>query len=403
MDTPQAPPAALLDTNIVPAKIVIRLHDMIFCAELPLTCLCGISVRFPDGRVCAKLPAESLTRIGMATHTTKNSTDQFLQTLPMQSGPFPLVALAGPTASGKSAAALQLAQHARQHWQTTVEIINVDSALVYRSMDIGTAKPSLAERAQTPHHLIDILDPAQSYSAAQFARDARGLIDSIRQRNHLPLLVGGTMLYFKALFDGLSALPETDLAVRARVAAQASEQGWPALHAELARIDPQTAARLEPGDSQRIGRALEVWHLTGRPLSFWHAQDSAQALPPMPPALLISLEPTDRQWLHARIALRFDTMLAQGFVEEVKRLRQRADLHAELPSMRCVGYRQAWHALSSNEPLEQWREKGIAATRQLAKRQITWLRSMPQRQVIACDGPDPQGEIIRCVSELLNR
>ena len=261
----------------------------------------------------------------------------------------------------------------------------------------------MAERAQTPHHLIDILDPAQSYSAAQFARDARGLIDSIRQRNHLPLLVGGTMLYFKALFDGLSALPETDLAVRARVAAQASEQGWPALHAELARIDPQTAARLEPGDSQRIGRALEVWHLTGRPLSFWHAQDSAQALPPMPPALLISLEPTDRQWLHARIALRFDTMLAQGFVEEVKRLRQRADLHAELPSMRCVGYRQAWHALSSNEPLEQWREKGIAATRQLAKRQITWLRSMPQRHVIACDGPDPQGEIIRRVSELLNR
>ena len=315
--------------------------------------------------------------------------------------PLPTIAIAGPTASGKTAGALALAAVLAP--RLPVEIISVDSALVYRSMDIGTAKPTRAELAAVPHHLIDIRDPLQAYSAAEFVQDAERLMGEIRARGALPLLVGGTMLYFKALFDGLSALPETDLAVRARVAAQASEQGWPALHAELARIDPQTAARLEPGDSQRIGRALEVWHLTGRPLSFWHAQDSAQALPPMPPALLISLEPTDRQWLHARIALRFDTMLAQGFVEEVKRLRQRADLHAELPSMRCVGYRQAWHALSSNEPLEQWREKGIAATRQLAKRQITWLRSMPQRQVIACDGPDPQGEIIRCVSELLNR
>lgn len=326
-----------------------------------------------------------------------------LQTHPMRSGPFPLVALAGPTASGKSAAALQLAQYARAHWQTTVEIISVDSALVYRGMDIGTAKPSLAERAQTPHHLIDILDPTQSYSAAQFARDARDVIDAIWQRNHLPLLVGGTMLYFKALFEGLSALPEADAALRGRIAQQAAEQGWPALHAELARIDPPTAARLEPGDSQRIGRALEVWHLSGQPLSYWHAQDAPAASPATPPALLLSLEPVSRHWLHTRIAQRFDAMLAQGFEEEVRRLRQRGDLHADLPSMRCVGYRQAWHALANDEPLEHWREKGIAATRQLAKRQITWLRSMQQHHVIACDGPDPQGEVIRHVSELLNR
>ena len=312
----------------------------------------------------------------------------------------PLIALSGPTASGKSAAALQLAQHMQRRWGLSAEIISVDSALVYRGMDIGTAKPTPAEQAAVPHHLIDILEPAHSYSAAQFAHDARALIATIRQRGHIPLLVGGTMLYFKALFEGLSQLPATDPALRAQVLAQATAHGWPAMHAQLARIDPETAARLEPNDSQRIGRALEVWHMTGQPLSFWHAQE-AQAEPATPPDLFLSLEPSDRQWLHARIAQRFDAMLEQGFITEMQALRQRGDLHAELPAMRSVGYRQAWQALEHDEPLPLWREKAIAATRQLAKRQLTWLRSMSQRHTIACDGPDPQAEITQQVDALL--
>ena len=233
------------------------------------------------------------------------------------SAPLPLIALAGPTASGKSAAALQLAQHLQQRWGLSAEIISVDSALVYRGMDIGTAKPTPAEQAAVPHHLIDILDPAHSYSAAQFAHDARALIAAIRQRGHIPLLVGGTMLYFKALFEGLSQLPATDPVLRAQVLAQAAAHGWPAMHAQLARIDPEAAARLKPNDSQRIGRALEVWHMTGQPLSFWHAQE-AQAEPATPPDLFLSLEPSDRQWLHARIAQRFDAMLEQGFSQRCR-------------------------------------------------------------------------------------
>lgn len=312
----------------------------------------------------------------------------------------PLIALAGPTASGKSAAALHLAQHVQQRWGLMLEIISVDSALVYRGMDIGTAKPTAAELAAVPHHLIDIIDPAQSYSAAQFARDARELIAAIRQRGHLPLLVGGTMLYFKALFEGLSDLPETDPALRTQVLAEAAERGWPALHTELARVDPETAARLKPNDSQRIGRALEVWRASGQPMSHWHAQDT-QALPATPPDLLLSLEPNDRAWLHARIAQRFDAMLAQGFIDEVLALRQRGDLHADLPALRSVGYRQAWQALDNNEPLPQWRDKAIAATRQLAKRQITWLRSMPQRQVVACDAENVNAAVQRAVDAVL--
>ncbi len=320
----------------------------------------------------------------------------------MSPTPFlPLIALAGPTASGKSAAALQLAQHLQQQWGLSAEIVSVDSALVYRGMDIGTAKPTAAERAAVPHHLIDIIDPAESYSAAQFARDATALVAAIRQRGHLPLLVGGTMLYFKALFEGLSALPQADAALRAQIAQQAQQQGWPALHAQLAQVDPATAARLPPHDSQRIGRALEVWHLTGKPLSHWHAH-GAQELPALPPDLLLSLEPRDRQWLHARIAQRFDAMLAQGFMDEVRRLRARGDLHAGLPAIRCVGYRQAWEALEYNEPLPSWREKAIAATRQLAKRQLTWLRSMPARTVIACDADNVTAAIQCTVDAVLH-
>ena len=294
--------------------------------------------------------------------------------------------LAGPTAAGKTACALAIADALRGEWP--VEIVSVDSALVYRGMDIGTAKPSTTERAVVPHHLIDIIEPTQAYSAAQFVADAQRLIAEIGARGHLPLLVGGTMLYFKALFDGIDEMPEADPAVRAELDARAARDGWPALHAELARVDPTTAARLPPTDSQRIQRALEVWHISGLPLSSFHARATREDSQRTPPPL-ISLEPNDRAWLHQRIGERFDAMLAAGLVDEVSALRSRGDLHADLPSMRCVGYRQVWQALDAGLTyqalLDAVRETGRAATRQLAKRQITWLRGMPQREVIACD------------------
>jgi len=298
--------------------------------------------------------------------------------------------MTGPTASGKSALALALAE------RLPVEIISVDSALVYRGMDIGAAKPTLAERAAVPHHLIDIREPEQSYSAAEFARDAKRLMADIAARGRLPLLVGGTMLYLKALLHGLDDLPPADPALRARLAQQAAERGWPALHAELARVDPATAARLAPGDSQRIQRALEVWHLTGTPLSRLHATKK-EAANQWPESVIpvFSIEPQERAWLHARIAQRFDAMLAQGFLDEVAALRARGTLSPALPAMRCVGYRQAWQALDENWPLAELRERGIAATRQLAKRQLTWLRGMPWRHVL------PAGDA--CLPEQLAR
>ena len=284
--------------------------------------------------------------------------------------------IAGPTASGKSALALAAAQA----WP--VEIVSVDSAQVYRGLDIGTAKPSPAERAAVPHHLIDILAPTQAYSAAQFVADARRLIGEINQRGRIALLVGGTMLYFKALIDGLDAMPAADPAVRAALDARAAAQGWPALHAELAAVDPVTAARLKSTDAQRIQRALEVWTVSGQPLSSFHGRHSAPGLA-LP---LLALAPLDRAWLHQRIAQRFDAMLAGGLVDEVRQLRARGDLQPGLPALRCVGYRQAWAALDAGD-LGPLREQGIAATRQLAKRQLTWLRGM-QRTVVACDAPD---------------
>ena len=304
------------------------------------------------------------------------------------------LALAGPTASGKTASALAIARHAHTHWNLQVEIISVDSALVYRGMDIGTAKPTAEELATVPHHLIDIIDPRESYSAAQFARDAQQLIAGIQQRGHLPLLAGGTMLYFKALFEGLSELPEAEPALRSQLEQEAQRHGWPAMHARLTKIDPVTAARLAPNDSQRIGRALEVWHATGKPLSHWHAQGSDTGVAGLRPLALISLEPSERSWLHQRIAQRFDLMLKQGFLQEMQALRARGDLHPNLPSMRCVGYRQAWEGLDSGEDLSVWREKAIAATRQLAKRQLTWLRSMPWRQSVACDAEDALQQVL---------
>lgn len=298
-----------------------------------------------------------------------------------------VVALAGPTASGKSAASLVLAE------ALDAEIISVDSALVYRGMDIGTAKPTREELARVPHHLVDILDPAERYSAAVFAADARRLVREIRGRGRRVLLVGGTMLYFKALFEGLDAMPAADAHLRAELEQEAARRGWPALHAELATVDPVTAARLPPNDAQRIQRALEVWRATGVPLSHFHAGTERSA--GLQPDVFLSLEPADRAWLHERIARRFDQMLAAGFLEEVRALRARGDLHAELPSMRCVGYRQAWEALDGAFALESLRERGIAATRQLAKRQLTWLRGMPRRQVIACDAPDVLAQVLR--------
>jgi tRNA dimethylallyltransferase len=293
---------------------------------------------------------------------------------------FNYLCLAGPTASGKTAAALAIAEALAA--TRPVEIVSVDSALVYRGMDIGTAKPSAAERAQVPHHLIDIIEPSEAYSAARFVIDAQRLIAEINARGHVPLLVGGTMLYFKALFEGLDAMPAADRAVRAALSEQLEKQGLHALYRELQKVDPVTAARLKPADQQRIQRALEVYRVSGQPLSSFHSEKATVDTPP-----LISLEPTDRAWLHQRIEVRFHQMLAQGLVDEVIALEARGDLNADMPSMRCVGYRQTWEALEAGDQSDL-PERGVAATRQLAKRQITWLRGMPQRQVVACDAPD---------------
>ncbi len=283
-----------------------------------------------------------------------------------------------------------------------VEIISVDSALVYRGMDIGTAKPTSAELAAVPHHLVNIRDPLQAYSAADFVRDTQRLVAEINSRGKIALLVGGTMLYFRALLQGLHDMPAADALVRAVLEREAAEIGWPALHARLARLDPPTAARLQPHDSQRIQRALEVWQVSGRTLSSFHgAQQVAmggQAFSDLP---LVSLEPLQRAWLHERIALRFDAMLAAGLVDEVRALRSRGDLGPDLPSMRCVGYRQAWEALDGRWPMQELRDKGIFATRQLAKRQLTWLRSMPRRHVLACDEPDVIDRLLELVPTLV--
>ena len=278
----------------------------------------------------------------------------------------PALLLLGPTASGKTASALALAR------TLPIEIISVDSALVYRDMDIGTAKPTAEEQAVCPHHLIDVVTPEENYSAARFRTEALQLMHEITARGRIPLLAGGTMLYFKALRDGLSDLPAADAAVRDEIDAAAARLGWPALHAELARLDPDAAARLEPGDAQRIQRALEIVRLTGRPLADCYAR--RDMAPPPFRLLPIALAPSDRLVLHARIAQRFDQMLAAGLIDEVRRLRARYTLDLTMPSMRCVGYRQAWEYLDGVDDYDTMRFKGIAATRQLAKRQLTWQR-----------------------------
>lgn len=291
----------------------------------------------------------------------------------------PAILLMGPTASGKTQMALQLAG------ALDAEIISVDSALVYRGMDIGTAKPDAVERAQVVHHLLDILDPAEPYSAARFREDALRLIVDIRSRGRRPLLVGGTMLYFHALTEGLSELPTADPALRARLLAEAQAQGWPALHARLARLDPESGARLHPNDSQRIQRALEVVELTGQPMStLWRRADPD---PRLGRYLKIALDVRPRTLLHERIATRFTGMMQAGFLDEVRGLYARGDLHTELPSIRAVGYRQLWTFLQGDCDLDTAVQRGIEATRQLAKRQLTWLRSEPEVLWL-----DPRGE-----------
>ena len=304
-----------------------------------------------------------------------------------------VVAIMGPTASGKTRAALAIAR------ELPCEIISVDSALIYRGMDIGTAKPSADEQAAVAHHLIDIRDPSESYSVMQFREDALRLIQAIHARGKLPLLAGGTMLYFKGLRDGLDALPQADLALRAQLDMEAMRHGTPALHARLAELDPVTAARLKPNDSQRIQRALEIITLTGQPMSALLART-----PPVPlPFELVSfaLEPSDRSVLHDRIEYRFDQMLKShpGLLDEVRALKSRTDLHPGLPSIRCVGYRQAWEYLDGKISALELREKSIAATRQLAKRQLTWLRGMNDRVVVDCLAKEPSKTVLNKLLE----
>jgi tRNA dimethylallyltransferase len=288
----------------------------------------------------------------------------------------PAILLMGPTASGKTRLALALARI------FPIEIVSVDSAQVYRGMDVGTAKPSLSERRAVRHHLIDIIDPTEAYSAARFRTDAEHIVRDITARGRVPLLVGGTMLYFKALREGLSELPESDAEERERIDAEAAVRGWPALHAELARVDADTAARLKPGDAQRIQRALEVYRVTGKAMSNLIGRGSRAELPFR--FIELALVPSDRGVLHRRIEARFDAILKGGLVEELRALRERYALRPGLPSMRCVGYRQAWQALEGEIDRDELRNRGIFATRQLAKRQLTWLRRMPGIRVLDC-------------------
>jgi tRNA dimethylallyltransferase len=279
----------------------------------------------------------------------------------------PAIFLMGPTASGKTDLAVALVE------RFNCEIISVDSALVYRDMNIGTAKPDAETLARAPHRLIDIIDPAESYSAARFRDEALREMAEITAAGRIPLLVGGTMLYYRALQQGLSQLPEADAELRARIEAEAAQKGWRALHERLARIDPESAARIHPNDPQRLSRALEVYELSGQPLSVLWREQEKSGFPYR--AVKLAVAPTDRPLLHERIARRFDLMLQQGFIEEVEALYQRGDLHPELPSIRCVGYRQVWSYLAGEWDRETMIERGVIATRQLAKRQFTWLRS----------------------------
>ena len=305
----------------------------------------------------------------------------------------PAIFLMGPTASGKTSVAVELAQ------RLPVELISVDSALVYRDMNIGTAKPDAATLARAPHHLIDIIDPTETYSAAAFRHDAQHLMADITARKKIPLLVGGTMLYFKALREGLSALPEADTEVRAVLDAEIAQHGIAQLHRELAKVDAETAVRLAPNDTQRIQRAMEIYRITGQPMSELIRLQKRHELPYR--ILSIALVPSDRAQLHARIAARFKAMLELGLLDELKMLRSKYPLHPDLPSMRCVGYRQAWQHLEGEISEAELLDKGVAATRQLAKRQLTWLRSMPNNIELDSFAPDPLQAVLDALAEYM--
>jgi tRNA dimethylallyltransferase len=298
----------------------------------------------------------------------------------------PAILLMGPTASGKTAVAARLAE------TLPCEIVSVDSAQVYRHMDIGTAKPDPELLRRVPHHLIDLVEPGEAYSAARFRDDALTAMREITERGRIPLLTGGTMLYFQALTEGLSELPEADATLRLVIDTMAQEQGWPALHRELARVDPETAARLEPNDAQRIQRALEVYYITSRPLSELIRKPKYVYFPYAP--IRVALVPSDRAKLHERIAQRFEEMLELGLIGEVRRLRARYALDLGTPAMRCVGYRQVWQYLDGDFGLATLREKGIAATRQLAKRQLTWLRAMKDVKTFDCLAEDAGEQVL---------
>jgi len=303
----------------------------------------------------------------------------------------PAIFLMGPTASGKTGVAVELVSH------LPVELISVDSALVFRDMDIGTAKPDVATLARAPHHLIDIIDPTEAYSAAAFRHDALRLMADITQRGKIPLLVGGTMLYFKALREGLNDLPPSDPVVRAALDAEIAEHGIEHLHSELAKVDAETAARLKPADTQRIQRAMEIYRLTGQPMSVLIAEQKSDELPYR--ITSIALVPGDRAQLHARIATRFKAMLKQGLVDELHLLREKYPLHPNMTAMRCVGYRQAWQFMEGEIDDVQLLETGIIATRQLAKRQLTWLRSMQDNIELDCLVPDLAQRVINTLAE----
>ncbi|MGA7478712.1 MAG: tRNA (adenosine(37)-N6)-dimethylallyltransferase MiaA [Azonexus sp.] len=305
----------------------------------------------------------------------------------------PAILLMGPTASGKTAVAMALAD------RFPVELVSVDSAQVFRDMDVGTAKPDRATLARYPHRLIDLISPEESYSAARFCTDALAAMAEITAAGKVPLLVGGTMLYFRALLHGLADLPQADAALRAEIDAEAAAEGWPALHAKLAVFDPSTAARLHPTDSQRLQRALEIYRLTGRPMSALLAE--SEQLRPAYDFLSIGLLPADRAVLHARIARRFDEMLLAGLDEEVRQLRAKYALNVNLPSMRCVGYRQTWEAQEGIIPHKELRDRGIFATRQLAKRQITWLTNSFTAENYDCLDPALSDKIAARVAAFL--
>ncbi|MDP3515190.1 MAG: tRNA (adenosine(37)-N6)-dimethylallyltransferase MiaA [Sulfuritalea sp.] len=302
----------------------------------------------------------------------------------------PALLLTGPTASGKTALAFELAT------RFPCDIVSVDSAQVFRDMNVGTAKPDAATLARFPHRLIDLITPEQRYSAAAFRSDALREIAAITAAGRIPLLVGGTMLYVKALRSGLADLPQADAGLRAVIDAEAARHGWPALHAELARLDPETAARLKPTDAQRIQRAVEVLRLTGRTLGSFFAAQQAQALPCR--LLALALVPGERSVLHRRIEQRFDAMLNSGLVEEVLMLREKYRLDGGLPSMRCVGYRQVWDMLEGTLPRAELRDRGVFATRQFAKRQLTWLKSMDDMQIVDPLAADPTAAVLAAVA-----